>query len=211
MSFQSIIDLNTRTVELIQQQNYAGAIEASSKALRLQKSNLPELDNHLLSTTDNGAHPGFLDRCMLLTETDDNAATAADTFIYGTAICLPPTVTDNSLVSAILIFNSALAYQLYADTQASPVELLLRAKRLYGLAAQLRGVDRNILFQFAVINNSAVIERKIGDKNTATSYFEYLMEIFLVLIDRGCSKQLSQIRGFLNNVPKHNDNSAAAA
>jgi hypothetical protein len=50
----------------------------------------------------------------------------------------------------------------------------------------------------------------LGDKNTATSYFEYLMELFILLIDRGCSEQLSQVRGFLNNVPMHSDSAAAA-
>ncbi|KAL3938164.1 MAG: hypothetical protein SGBAC_006871 [Bacillariaceae sp.] len=209
MTSKSIIDLNAVTVELLHKQDYVTAIEAASEALRLQQKTFQADRRAAVQAVD--VCDGLLDQCMLLSKTDDTKTSAADAFIYDHGIVLPPTIADKSLISAILIFNSALAHQLCAETGAGPtIQLLHRANNLYKVVSEIPEMGTNILFQFAVMNNLAVIEKEIGDKTTATSYFEVLMEVFMLMIDQDCSHQLSQVRGFLMNVRFQIDAAGAA-
>ena len=112
---------------------------------------------------------------------------------------------DYEVVCATLIFHSALSHQMYAQEQqdrATSLWYLLKAKRLYEFTTTVNGVmDQNTLFNFAVTNNTAVIELHNGNGALAEEYFEhYLMSVLMLLVDRGCSSKLRNVCGFLRNV-----------
>lgn len=212
MSFKQILDLNYMTLELLQRQEYTGAVRISSKALRLLKSAQDEI-SQLPQSEDQQAH-NSLDQCILLSAANESVSSHAKKYIYNQGIVLPPTMTNFNSISAILIFNSALAQHLSAETSSpsdASIRLLLKAKRMYELASRLHEINQNVLFQFVLVNNSAVISEKVGDMETSKTYFEFLMSTFMLFVDQQCTEEARQVRGFLRNLPMQHGAAAAAA
>jgi hypothetical protein len=74
-----------------------------------------------------------------------------------------------------MIFNSALAHQLSAETSASPA--MMKAKLLYRLICNPEDMAQSSLFQYAVINNLGVIEQKMGNASLSYQYFDLLPSV----------------------------------
>mmetsp|Transcript_3688 Transcript_3688/g.8487 ORF Transcript_3688/g.8487 Transcript_3688/m.8487 type:complete len:204 (-) Transcript_3688:164-775(-) len=188
-SISAIIEKNNQTIAFFNANDYLNAIESSTLALSsLQeeaKTNPPE--NGEESNIDD-SHPesgiNRLDQCVLLSAAISEHRTAihhdtnnSDLFIYDHGISIPPsTKVDIQTLSAIVIFNTALAYHLAAESQDAPTstESLHKAKRLYHLAYHVDTSSRSLLFQFAVINNLGVVERKLGNTAVSNQFFDYL-------------------------------------
>ena len=191
-----IVDLNNTTVELLNQQDFEAAIRTASAAMVALKPLLQ------LNKRTNASNVDSIDSCVLLSTGNGVRSKATQSFIYGCGIPIPPTVTDDRVMGAILIFNSAMAHHLHAarfQDSSSPCNMQ-KARRLYTFAYRLRDLSRDILFDLAIMNNVAVIELELGNLSTSTAYFELVESRLMIMVDRGCAPLLHQIRGFLWNL-----------
>lgn len=208
-------EINIQTLDYLRKRDFANAIKASSAAIVLHRTHeaSTRIKNCCSFTPQDCC---CIDECMLLSQPDRNKANTRRAFIYEYGISLPLTVADSSIVTPILIFNSAIAHQLWAESHhwragTESVKSLQKAKRLYELAYEtLLDVDENVLFQFAIINNISVVDRAIGNTVQSIQYFEYLLSVFMLLVDQGCSERLQHVEGFLLNQTLALDNAAAA-
>jgi hypothetical protein len=149
---------------------------------------------------------------MLLSKLDAcDTETSPAGFIYRYGIMLQPTMTDTAVITAALIFNSALAHHLLA-LQLHQYESLHKARRLYVLASNAHDMEHNILFQFAVINNVLMIDRQVAghDANVSIDCLEHLISLFMIMVDQGCDMHLRHVDGFLMNLPSNAQTAAAA-
>ncbi|CAJ1970347.1 unnamed protein product [Cylindrotheca closterium] len=158
-------------VALLEQHAFGSAISKLLEALRTQKE-LPIC--HIADSS--------MDQCMLLTELMVNNKSSRfcpdHTFIYDQGIRLPSSATDSDMILAAVLFNAALAYHRYASGHKYPPPFLLhKAKRLYELAANVAEGKGDVLFPFAVINNLALIEHKLGNTTQSIEYFEFLAHV----------------------------------
>ena len=204
----SIIDANNTTVALLKEHRYESAIKNSSVLLKDYQKDLGQISISI----DSGN--GCLDACMLLSD-GGGKSPGNKAFIYEYGILIPKsTDTNSTMVSAILIFNSALANHLCAETlETGTIQqgLLLKAKLMYELACHVHPGSMNLLFHFAVINNIAMIEAKMGHIDTSIKHFEYLLTFVMVLVDQGQTERLGHLQRFLGNINSITCHSAAAA
>ncbi|KAL3933950.1 MAG: hypothetical protein SGBAC_010179 [Bacillariaceae sp.] len=133
-------------------------------------------------------------------------------FVYQHGISIPPDAKDTVHITPIIIFNSALSHQLFARQHQGEkfLSLLKRAKRLYQLAHDAHDTEESVLFQFAVINNTAVIHKTLGDRATSKQCFDYLLSLLMMFVDRGCGMQLRRMHGFLANLETNTEAAPAA-
>lgn len=188
MTINTITERNNQTIACLSANDYLGAIDSSSMLLRslLQGSeimNLSESDDGESCLDDERYESGgmnHLDQHMLVSEVNEYRSSVYDTnsaFIYDHGIPISPSVAvDAATLSAIAIFNAALAHHLAAESGESPTpsESLQKSQRLYHLGYQADAMSQSRLFQFAVINNIAVVERKLGNTALSNEYFDYL-------------------------------------
>lgn len=206
----NIIDLNNQTVASLHQQDYPKAIEYSSSALWLQR------DIISAETTRYGSSPkegtSLIDQYMLLSQPDHNKTNhemMQTAFTYDLGILLPTktdgNIMDQAVATPILVFNLALAHhQLYGGkSQSSNRRMLIKTRRLYELAHASINAEDNVLFHFAIVNNIAVIDRMIGNTSVSNENLDYLMSLFMILVDRGNENSvlLRQLKGFPANLP----------
>ncbi|CAJ1950966.1 unnamed protein product [Cylindrotheca closterium] len=211
-NFKTLIEQNNATVTFLQRNDFSRALESSILALSCNRTLLAQ------GGTANDQSSGCLDECMLVLYTAEHqsaAATSNHTFIYDQAIIIRTTEEgiDSTILTAILVFNAALAHHVLGeqnDCHRSRMRLLMRAKQLYELAYESCDLEHNLLFQFALINNIAVIEREIGNVSTANQCFEYLMSLLIFFVDQGCDMRLRHVEGFVANIPLTMKNAPAA-
>ncbi|CAJ1965233.1 unnamed protein product [Cylindrotheca closterium] len=205
---EEIVDLNNRTVALLQEQDFIEAIENSSMVLRRHREIYQTSSRQASSSGDDS-----LDKCMLRSGTDENRYYADNTFIYDHGIVIPTSANGvSSMVAAILIFNCALSHQLRAQqvSRGRSRHHLSSAKRLYELAHGVCNEDPNFLFHFVVINNIAVIDRRLGQNEISAQRFQQLLAVLMLLIDQGNTKRVRHVQGFLANVITTTDTAPAA-
>mmetsp|Transcript_3686 Transcript_3686/g.8484 ORF Transcript_3686/g.8484 Transcript_3686/m.8484 type:complete len:200 (-) Transcript_3686:438-1037(-) len=183
-SISAIIEKNNQTIAFFNANDYLNAIESSTLAL----TSLREAsENNGEESNIDESHAEFsginrLDECVLLSAVSEHRRAIHDTnnsdyFIYDHGISIPTSVkVDTDILSAIAIFNSALAHHLAAESLDTPTstEALQKAQRLYHLAYHVDTSSRSLLFQFAVINNLGVVERKLGNTSVSNQCFDYL-------------------------------------
>jgi len=187
----SVIEKNNQTIAFFNASDYLNAIESSTLALSSlqQEAELESSENNEeesnIDESSHAAESGIdrLDQCVLQTAVSEYRASiqtgGSCDFIYDHGISIPtsPTV-DIQTLSAILIFNTALAYHLAAESQDTPThtESLKKAQRLYRLVYYVDTSTRStgMPFQFAVINNLGVVERKLGNTAVSNQCFDYL-------------------------------------
>ena len=195
MTINNIIDQNDQTLACLVVNDYCRAIESSSRALAyLQEATssrmlLPEPEERRADGTESSSSSSLsitesLDESMiLLLQAEEGLPTPTPTsgsLIYNQGIPIPPAVSrDQGMVTSILIFNSALAHHLAAETPTIPttIETIQKAKRLYELASNVDRIVDSVCFQFAVINNMGVVERKLGNTSLSNEYFDYLASL----------------------------------
>lgn len=184
MTTKSIIDHNNAAVAQMEQQDMTSAIDNAVTALLIHREQIGAGD------TSCGDGNSSIDQCMLLT--DSNIVLGNDknrTFIYGHGIPIPDTLTDCTVISAIVLFNLALAHQLWANSSNSPSKLLVKARQLYELSYQLhKKVQGDVLFPFAVINNLAVIEQRLGNTAKSMAHFDFLASWKRIILNEGESR-----------------------
>ncbi|CAJ1933055.1 unnamed protein product [Cylindrotheca closterium] len=175
MGISDIIDQNNRGVSLLMENDFPNAIQSFALALPLLRTIADSVWDHTICDGDS------LDQHMISSadcaDQVKPASSAANNgmMIYQVGIRIPPTETIPSIISWVLIFNSALAHHLSAKTRACPA--MLKAKQLYRLICDPQGMTQSPLFQYAVINNLGVIEQNFGNASVANQYFEILPSI----------------------------------
>ena len=123
---------------------------------------------------------------------------------------------DPALATPAIIFNAALAYHLLAihEKNQDSLAYLHKAKKLYGLAYDAQDVKRpSILFQFAVINNIAMIDYAIDNLAPSRKIFEHMLSVMIAVRDeRRALPYISHLQIFLGNMhpPSANETAAAA-
>ncbi|CAJ1968506.1 unnamed protein product [Cylindrotheca closterium] len=213
MNFKTIIEQNDETLAFLRTRDYSKAAVASSTALKCLRSLQEQCAgaskgccNELYSSTCSDG----LDQCMLLSKVEDESSFEAnDEFIYKHGISLHSEVIGAEIITSVLLFNTALAHHMLAIEQQQH-QALLKAKRLYELAYSAYEMDHNILFQFAVINNIVVIDRKLGNEVMPNECLAHLISLFMVFVDQGCNMHLRHVQGFLVNLPWSIDTAVAA-
>eukprot|EP00526_Cylindrotheca_closterium_P020728 CAMPEP_0113658906 /NCGR_PEP_ID=MMETSP0017_2-20120614/32032_1 /TAXON_ID=2856 /ORGANISM="Cylindrotheca closterium" /LENGTH=203 /DNA_ID=CAMNT_0000573337 /DNA_START=71 /DNA_END=682 /DNA_ORIENTATION=- /assembly_acc=CAM_ASM_000147 len=189
MTMSSVIEKNNQTIAFFNASDYLNAIESSTLALSSlqQEAELESSENNEeesnIDESSHAAESGIdrLDQCVLQTAVSEYRASiqtgGSCDFIYDHGISIPTSVkVDTDILSAIAIFNSALAHHLAAESLDTPTstEALQKAQRLYHLAYHVDTSSRSLLFQFAVINNLGVVERKLGNTSVSNQCFDYL-------------------------------------
>ena len=217
MSIQSIVEQNNITVSLLKAQDFTSAVDASTRALKYQRE-FVAIHPHLAIVDKTVTNE--LDECLRSSQESDDTMTDNDTdknapFIYDQAILFPEALANQDSAAAILIFNAALANQLCAGKVPSrdhSTQLLIKAKGLYELAFKLHPTKHNTLFQFAIMNNVAVIERNLGNEAASKIYFDHLLSFWMcAATNQQHSSQLRCMRGFLWNVLGGKESTAPAA
>ena len=213
MTFDFLIEQNNRTLASLKAQDFVGAVESALFALKYLRE--AEVNNTSAEDSAGSCYKtgdkDWLDQSMLLSEIKEGTHhTAARVFVYEHGIFLHPSMSDSSIVAPILIFNTALAHHLAFQAGRASIKALHKAKKLYELAYRTQDIDNNILFQFVVINNIAMIDRQLGYFATANDCLDYLMSVLMVMVDRGCTMRLRHVQGFLKNIPSTLETAAAA-
>ena len=171
LHLQPIFSLNQHTLSCIRSQDFCGAMESASAALRIHHGFASNGHDQEFQNKHNA-----LDMCMLMSKGTKacNADIVPLSFVYNEGIEIPFETRDSSLISIILIFNAALAHQLVAMSVNSEASFrcLHKAKQLYALVCNLQEDDHNFLFQIAVHNNVAMIDQSLGNIESATMRLE---------------------------------------
>ena len=106
-----------------------------------------------------------IDQCMLsIDPADEQVLTEpANAFIYRSGITIPIAETDPAIITPIIIFNTALTHHLLAEhDDVNSLKYLQKAKEMYELAFKALDTDTNLLFEFVILNNIAMIYRMTG-------------------------------------------------
>ncbi|CAJ1934732.1 unnamed protein product [Cylindrotheca closterium] len=207
----SLCNQNQKTLASLQAKDFDGAVQSASCALRDLKRDIGSFDG--IPPADEIAGDA-LDQCMHLNKVGCSISTdATSPFIYDRGIILPSTMEDGAIMTTVLVFNAALANHLLAISENNDRSLkyLHRARQLYQLAHEGQDIDQNFLFHFAVINNLALIDQSLGDAESSQKSFEYLISVIMILITQEQSAIVSQLSGFLVNMPFSIKATAAAA
>lgn len=212
MTADFLIEQNNRTLAFLKAQDFTSAVESSAFAVKYHKALYSSASQNPLCYSSGD---DCLDQCMLLSEMKSSnsyeASTHQTSFIYDLGIFVPKSVTDPSIVTSILIFNMALAHHLAAEATGHCVlQAWQKARLLYKLAYDSCETDCNVLFQFVLINNIAMIDRKIGNTKMSSECMEYLLSLWMLLVDHGCTLRLQHVHGFLVNIPFPSETAAAA-
>ncbi|CAJ1968229.1 unnamed protein product [Cylindrotheca closterium] len=201
MTPSQVIELNNCAVALMKQEHYRDAIVATSFALKHYRE--LEMAQTLYATTNSCNDSDSIDQCMMQTDASEsqNGSTAGE-YIYEHGILIPSDAHETVNIAAILIFNSALSHQLLARKHpgAVPQNILLKAQRLYELAYDLQDSEENVLFKFAVINNTAIIHKAVGNQAMLEECLDFLVSLMMLFVDRGYSVQLKHVLNFLANL-----------
>ena len=199
-AIKNAIEQNNATVAFLQAQDLSRALNSSITALMESK----RMHTHQISssTTISSIATAHLDGCMLLSPINDETvdSDSSGAFVYEHGIVIPSKMMDQKVITPIVLFNAALTHHLVANESHCP-RMLQRAKALYELAYDTYDMDHNILFQFAVINNIAVIERDMGRVMVSEECFEYLESLVMIfLADEKYSVHRRHVRGFHANI-----------
>lgn len=153
------------------------------------------------SPSNNGTSTqGRIDQCMSLLDPDEHQEEHYS-FLYRTGILIPTTETDPAIITAIILFNTALCHHLLADQDSAHApNLLLKARQLYELAHRTQDTDTNTMFEFAILNNVAMIYREFGEALAANEVFHNMLSTWMLLLDRQGTSCLRRVSGFLLNL-----------
>lgn len=206
MALQHVIELNNHAATLMKHGLFRDAIVAASSAL---KHHGELVHSHEVRSKWN-CESDWIDKCMMYSDVTESST---GDFLYQRGIHLPSDFGDSTGIAPILIFNLALSHQLLALRHYNTIphqQLLLKAKKLYELAHECEDSEDNVLFKFAIINNTALIHKTLGNDKVSKECLDFLMSLIMLFVDRGCSAHLQHIEGFLANISTVTETAPAA-
>lgn len=126
-----------------------------------------------------------------------------DCFIYSRPVLLPklPSCRGYQIVSVVLLFNTALAYQLLSQRMKPSFKsrLLNQALKLYQLAFLIKNRARlhfDTTFVLALVNNTAHIQSSLGRANQAEKLQKLMMSTLMMASLNGQSSLIDEMDGF---------------
>jgi tetratricopeptide (TPR) repeat protein len=199
------IELNNSGASFIDNGDFESAIAKLSVALKASKKVIDGAVDDLQPENIS------LDECMaegpIRLDEDEIDESVQQGFVYRQAIPIPTSIDCNYessiAISVMIVFNLALAHQLYAAQTNSPAKLH-KAAKLYGLSYNLQreeSLQGTALFTMAVFNNLAVIYKQLDEEEEAGYFFQHLLSALMLLVDcdSGEKVQASHFDGFLKN------------
>lgn len=212
------VELSNSGVNCLERGDYHAAVQALSRSLKYCHLIMDEAKDSMTPTSTT------LDACLQAPRSTHVQAPASpcERYLYQQAARIPLHVGSNYraavLVSTLVTFNLALAYQLMSTYKAAePTEaqiLLMKAVKLYELAFSMQqeeGFDNNALFTLATVNNLGLIHSQLNDRTAANQCFQYLLTTLLYLRDSSNGNELFD--GFFRNansmIPKSESAPAA--
>lgn len=182
------VDLSNSGVACLELGDYNAAVQALSRSLKYC--------HHIMDEAKDSVAPinTTLDTCLQASQTAKAQVptSSCERYLYQQAARIPLNVGSNYraavLVSTLVTFNLALAYQLMSTYKAAEPSqaqiLLMKAVKLYELAfgmQQEEGFDNNALFTLATVNNLGLIHSQLNDRTAANQCFQYLLSTLLYL------------------------------
>lgn len=158
-----------------------------------------------------------LDQCMEYSEEihEPENARGKDFDIYGQGIYIPLELSldsnSNVMISAMIIFNLALAQQLLDSKPDSKCIKLVQAAKLYDLVFHLQRDGRlrdNVYFMLATVNNLGVAYEQLGNTEAASACFERLLSTLMLMLD--CGETTPRFGRFLRNATSTMSQKASA-
>jgi hypothetical protein len=214
-------------VALLLINNFEGAITSFSSSLRLTKQILNDPDVRSSAPkhdeSPSAMRGSLLDSCMAASSEVDQGHIVADNtavsyihhqairFLVPNAILEECCTRSNSIdvvavvLSKIIMFNLALAYQLAANGSEAK---LRKSLRLYALAFSFQNTEEltdSVMFTMATLNNSGLIHEQFGNQEASQICFEELLSTIMCVVDYGregtaAPKATScNLEGFLKN------------
>jgi tetratricopeptide (TPR) repeat protein len=201
------IALNNKAVAMINAGELEAAIPIICEALHTARDMVEEGEdkNHLpLHLTLDG----LMTKCVHIDNSGDSQE--QKTFMYRCAIHIDDAAEDTTysyesraVVSAVLIFNLALAYQLEAaKTTTGNDRYLKKAAKLYELAYRMpreEQLESSTLFSMTCINNMGLVYQDLRDIVAARKCFEHLLSTLMFLVDCGETDVVPDMDGFFMN------------
>jgi tetratricopeptide (TPR) repeat protein len=200
--------LNNRAVVMINAGELEAAISTIGEALHTswEMADKAEQRTHHLPlhlTLD-----GLMTKCVHLDNSGDRQE--QKTFMYRRAICINDAAEDTTysyesrvVVTAVIIFNLALAYQLAAANTTNGNDRYLRkAAKLYKLAIRMpheEQLESSTLFSMTCINNVGLVYQDLRDIVAAQKCFEHLLSTLMFLVDCGETDVVPDMDGFFMN------------
>jgi hypothetical protein len=215
--------LNNWGASFIQSENFPEAISCLSVALKLAKATSKSLQQDPSAVVPNDAGTKMrvtLDCCMELSSSSNSNSSNlplkcddTSSFVFGQPIFMPAhpaaylVVSDRLCdVSAMIVFNLALAYQLQSevlplpwDCKLSSSQLIQKSIALYNLAGRLvstseppikqgggEGRRGDILFTLTVSNNLVHAHGAVGEYDVANRFGQFLHSFLLARSASGC-------------------------
>ena len=222
-----VIQQNNQATSLIESGYYQEAIEyllSALNTLKYHKSSANRYDERLTEQLMNEISLATrLNEMKVFTklntkaEDDKSGATQSRFFLFNHAFRLPSSQmavdpTNEDVISSIVIFNSALAFQLSVAEHPENVdgddEHLQKAKMLYQLSLLLstqsqsnRSKDLNFmhLLPLAIVNNMGLVHYQLGDHNTMKQFFVLLLSMEMILASGGTDLGKTSYHGFVRN------------
>jgi hypothetical protein len=127
-------------------------------------------------------------------------------FLYRQPVSISklPSERQDYIISAIILFNLALAYHLLAwnikRTSILRNNLLRESLKLYQLSFLMKNRGRlhfDTTFVLAMVNNTADIQTEFGRENKAMALRELMMSTLMMVVDKGQSGSIAEMDGFL--------------
>lgn len=212
------VDLSNSGVACLELGDYNAAVQALSRSLKYCHVIMDEAEDTEIPIQTS------LDACLQASSSTkvQEPSSSRERYLYQQAARIPLCVGSNYraavLVSTLVTFNLALAYQLTSMYKAAePAQaqtLLMKAVKLYELAFSMQqeeGFDNNTLFTLATVNNLGLIHSQLNDRTAANQCFQYLLSTLLYLT--GSSNGSELFDGFFRNahamIPKSESAPAA--
>lgn len=203
--YVAVVEGNNFAVSQIEAGDYTTAIQVLNNALNLV--NVDPLTSELFQTS--------LDVCMNLTERPPKYQDSAtiyqgvDRYVYRHPMQISPTVGSkikgsNTALSAILLFNFALAFLLLSECSKQSQPYLCMASKFYDVVLGLLGrddqrlFDSSIFFSMAVVNNLGAIHHRLKEEDISKKYFQNLFFNLPFVLARNPVCEVTQ--GYLRNV-----------
>ncbi|KAL3925094.1 MAG: hypothetical protein SGILL_000633 [Bacillariaceae sp.] len=213
---QSIIAQNNQSVSLIERGEYEEAIVGFTSSISQWKTVIHDesSERSLESSTRTADEPSLppLDKlmasdgvsCPMTTHIQHQAEDEDEhfEFLYEACILFPLDLDlarcENAFVASVVVFNLALAHQLWArsglietadaghDSVNTPRKVLVRASHLYDkcfkLAKEYSQYPKgSVLFQLAIANNMGVLYSALDRLESSEKCFQYVLATLMVL------------------------------
>lgn len=204
-----LVEMNNNAVAMLERGDFEPAISTFARALNLGRvlmGNGSRLEKRQAAIS--------FDQCMERSRAEAGSsekchAAAKGAFMYKTAMkvkhCdLPLAYESPVFMAVVLVFNTALAYQLAGDQLLQEnlrnTVFLRKAIRLYRLSYSIyhkKTIGASPYFCMAIVNNLGLLYRESQCGEKADKCFQHLLSTLMFLVD--CHENMENFEGYFEN------------